>query len=256
MATKQATAKAATATETNGKETNGKQAESKQANGKRQPSQPSGPTPSHAVAAPPSPSYAERKPRKRSTARSKHAGMGALVYSSGVGFRVWAPNASRVFVAGTFNGWSPDATPLANEHNGYWSADVPGAKPGDGYKFRILNGEQELWRIDPYARQVTNSVGEAVVLDPNFDWGDDDFRAPAWNAMTIYEMHLGTFTSSGEGLPGDFDTAAEKLPHLADLGVNTILVMPPSEFPGDISWGLQPFSCFRRRKQLRRAASL
>ena len=244
MATKQATAKAATATETNGKETNGKQAESKQANGKRQPSQPSGPTPSHAVAAPPSPSYAERKPRKRSTARSKHAGMGALVYSSGVGFRVWAPNASRVFVAGTFNGWSPDATPLANEHNGYWSADVPGAKPGDGYKFRILNGEQELWRIDPYARQVTNSVGEAVVLDPNFDWGDDDFRAPAWNAMTIYEMHLGTFTSSGEGLPGDFDTAAEKLPHLADLGVNTILVMPPSEFPGDISWGYNPSHVF------------
>ena len=76
----------------------------------------------------------------------------------------WAPNASRVFVSGTFNGWAPDATPLVNEQNGFWSTDVPGAKPGDGYKFRILNGGQELWRIDPYARQVTNSVGEAVVL--------------------------------------------------------------------------------------------
>ena len=54
-------------------------------------------------------------------------------------------------------------------------------------------------------RQVTNSVGEAVVLDPAFDWGNDDFRAPAWNAMTIYEMHVGTFTAGPNGEPGDFD---------------------------------------------------
>jgi 1,4-alpha-glucan branching enzyme len=170
--------------------------------------------------------------------------MGAIPYSSGVAFRVWAPNASRVFVCGTFNGWAPDATPLVSERNGFWSTDVPGAKAGDGYKFRILNGEQELWRIDPYARQVTNSVGEAVVVDPAFDWGDDDFRAPAWNAMTIYEMHVGTFTAGPNGEPGDFDMAVEKLPHLAELGVNTILVMPPSEFPGDISWGYNPSHLF------------
>ena len=119
-------------------------------------------------------------------------------------FACGAPNASRVFVSGTFNGWAPDATPLVNEQNGFWSTDVPGAKPGDGYKFRILNGGQELWRID-VCRQVTNSVGEAVVLDPAFDWGNDDFRAPAWNAMTIYEMHVGTFTAGPNGEPGDFD---------------------------------------------------
>ena len=60
-------------------------------------------------------------------------------------------------------------------------------------------------------RQVTNSVGEALVLDPAFDWGDDDFRAPAWNAMTIYELHVGTFTPGPSGEPGDFDLAVEKL---------------------------------------------
>lgn len=177
---------------------------------------------------------------KRSTARSKHAGMGAIPYSTGVAFRVWAPNAGKVFVSGTFNGWSPDSHPLVNERNGYWSADVPGAKPGDSYKYRIMAGNTELWRIDPYAREVTNSVGEAVVFDPGFDWGDDDFRPPAWNQMTIYEMHIGTFAPGPDGQPGTFDTAIEKLPHLRDLGANTILVMPPSEFPGDISWGYNP----------------
>jgi 1,4-alpha-glucan branching enzyme len=217
----------------------------------RKPSLPTGPTPSQAIAKQPNhqdngtpTKETTAAPRKRRTARAKHAGMGAIPYSRGVAFRVWAPNAGRVFVCGTFNGWAPDATPLANERNGFWSADVPGAKIGDGYKFRIVNGQQELWRIDPYARQVTNSVGEAVVLDPAFDWGDDDFRAPAWNAMTIYEMHIGTFTAGPHGEPGDFDTAAAKLGHLADLGVNTILVMPPSEFPGDISWGYNPSHVF------------
>lgn len=190
------------------------------------------------------PSAQNSQARKRSTGRSKHGGMGATVYSSGVAFRVWAPYAQKVFVAGTFNDWSPDANPLANERNGYWSADVTGAKPGDGYKFRILNGGNELWRIDPYARQVTNSIGEAVVMDPAFDWGDDDFRPAAWNAMTIYEMHVGTFTSGAEGTPGDFDGAAARLSYLAELGVNTILVMPPSEFPGDVSWGYNPSHLF------------
>lgn len=216
----------------------------RQETAKRQQSYPTGPTPSPAMSTPPSPSYVDQKSRKRSTARSKHAGMGAIVYSSGVAFRVWAPNAQKVFVAGTFNGWSPDGTPLVSERNGFWSTDVPGARPGEGYKFRILNGGQEFWRIDPYARQVTNSVGESVVLDPQFDWGGDDFRVPAWNTMAIYEMHVGTFTAGPNGEPGDFDGAATKLPTLAELGVNTILVMPPNEFPGDISWGYNPAHLF------------
>lgn len=62
--------------------------------------------------------------------------------------------------------------------------------------------------------------------------------------MTIYEMHIGTFMVGPNGEPGDFDLAVEKLGHLADLGVNTILVMPPSEFPGDISWGYNPSHVF------------
>ncbi len=199
--------------------------------------------PAPALVTPPSQPFAIPQRRKRS-ARSKHAGMGAIPYSSGVAFRVWAPNATRVFVVGTFNDWSADATPLVSERNGYWSADVSGAKLGDSYKFRLLNGEQELLRIDPYARQVTNSVGESVVLDHTFDWGDDDFRAPAWNTMAIYEMHVGTFAAGPNGEPGDFDGAAEKLTYLAELGVNTILVMPPSEFPGDVSWGYNPSYVF------------
>jgi len=58
-----------------------------------------------------------------------HAGMGAIPHAAGVAFRVWAPNATAVSVVGTFNDFKPGAHPMARENDeGYWYADVPGAK--------------------------------------------------------------------------------------------------------------------------------
>ncbi|MBV8674691.1 MAG: hypothetical protein JOZ33_14765, partial [Acidobacteriaceae bacterium] len=59
---------------------------------------------------------------------STQKGMGPIPYDGGVAFRVWAPFAPSVLVAGDFNGWSKTANPLASEGNGYWSVDVPGAR--------------------------------------------------------------------------------------------------------------------------------
>src|ERR1044072_3432278 len=98
-------------------------------------------------------------------------GMGAIVHKGGVAFRVWAPNAQSVFVKGHFNQWSDTATPLTSEGNGYWYTDVASAKPGDEYKFVLMNGDRKLERIDPYARQVTNSTGNGVIYDASsFNW--------------------------------------------------------------------------------------
>jgi 1,4-alpha-glucan branching enzyme len=175
---------------------------------------------------------------------ASHSNMGATPYPGGTAFRVWAPNADRVSVAGTFNGWSKTANPLATEGNGYWSADVPGAKAGDEYKFVILNGNQELWRIDPYARDVTSSVGQSVICNPDFDWGTEAFQMPPWHELVIYELHIGTFNDQPDGPPGNLDAAIEKLPHLKDIGVNAIQVMPPMEFAGGFGWGYNPAHIF------------
>ena len=69
-------------------------------------------------------------------------GMGSIPYDGGTAFRVWAPFASRVLVTGTFNNWSEKSHPLAAEGNGYWSADIAGAKPCDEYRYIIFNGAQ------------------------------------------------------------------------------------------------------------------
>ncbi|MFZ1956042.1 MAG: alpha-amylase family glycosyl hydrolase [Desulfobacterales bacterium] len=172
---------------------------------------------------------------------AKHSGMGAIPHAKGVTFRVWAPHAEKVYLIGTFNGWSESSIPLSKEKNGYWSADVPEAKVGDEYRYLIHGPAGPLSRIDPYARKVTNAVGNGIIYDLDaFDWGDNAFDIASWNELVIYEMHIGTFHVKEEGHPGTLDSAIEKLPYLKELGINAIEVMPIMEFSGDFSWGYNP----------------
>src|SRR5271157_745275 len=167
--------------------------------------------------------------------------MGAIPDAEGVSFRVWAPQAEKVYVTGTFNDWSKTATPLFSEKNGYWSTDVSGAKTGDEYRYLIHGPKRPLSRIDPYVRKVTNARGNGIIYDPKaFDWGDAAFQMASGNELVIYEMHVGTFNVKERGRPGTFATAMEKLSYLQELGINAIEVMPVMEFSGDFSWGYNP----------------
>lgn len=183
----------------------------------------------------------------RSTAPSGRPGMGAIPHTGGTSFRVWAPHAEAVFVTGTFDDWARDHVALRPDGDGTggtWSADVAGVEPGAEYKFTIRTARGDLLRMDPYARHVTSSVGNAIVYDPTaFDWGDDAFRMPTWNDLVIYEMHIGTFAASAD-LRGTFDAARRRLDYLERLGVSAVQVMPPFEFAGDISWGYNPAHLF------------
>ena len=78
-------------------------------------------------------------------------GMGATPHESGVAFRVWAPHADAVYVVGSFNDWSNDTHPMDREGEGYWYADISLAAIGDEYRYRIVSGDKELLRLDPYA---------------------------------------------------------------------------------------------------------
>lgn len=169
----------------------------------------------------------------------RRAGIGAIPHDSGVAFRVWAPNAEAVAVVGSFNDWNGDANPLEREEDGCWYADVPAAKIGDEYRYRLRYRNQVFDRIDPRAREVTHSQGNGVVLDLRTAADDDDFAPAPLNALVLYELHLGTFHGR-DGRCGTFDTAIDKLPHLKELGVNAVQLMPVVEFPGEESWGYNP----------------
>lgn len=176
-------------------------------------------------------------------AQSSRPGWGSTPYhdtsGTGVTFRVWAPNATSVYVPGTFNGWSTTATPLVEEQtngavDGIWSADVAGVTNLSQYKYYINNPYvSNNWKHDPRSRWVTNPGTAAgandIVYDPTaFNWNGDNFTNPALNDLFVYEMHIGTFPSSSS--PSRFIAATNKLDYLKSLGINAIEVMPVAEF--------------------------
>jgi 1,4-alpha-glucan branching enzyme len=177
-------------------------------------------------------------------AAPKPAALGATPHAGGVAFRVWAPHARRVCVIGSFNGWDHDRHPMLAEENGCWYADVAEAHLGDQYKFLLTTEQGEFERIDPYAREVTHSVGNAIVHDTSFDWAGDDFELAPWNRIVIYELHVGTFNEEDENVPGRFAAVAARLGHLKKLGVNAIQIMPVAQFAGQRSWGYNPSHIF------------
>lgn len=198
------------------------------------------------------------------TSRAK--GMGAVLIDGGVGFRVWAPHAEAVDVTGDFDDWNalPSGEPqdaktdapepptaehtLAAEGDGFWYGEVAGAHTGQQYRFVIRAADGRLIsRIDPYARQVTNSTGNGVITDPSaFDWQGESFTPPTLNELVIYEMHVGTFFDAdpSDGRPATLDAIEDKMSHLLHLGVNAVELMPLAEFAGDYSWGYNPANIF------------
>lgn len=188
--------------------------------------------------------------------QSVRPGWGSIPYhdalGTGVTFRVWAPNATSVFVPGEFNSWSTAAAPLAKEltngvWTGVWSADVTAASPGQQYKFFLNYSGGNVWKQDPRARLVTYSGSSAgandIIYDPAaFNWNGDHLAAPALNDLVIYELHPGTFSASAT--PSRFLAATNYLDYLKSLGVSAVEVMPIAEFPGDSSWGYNPAQLF------------
>jgi 1,4-alpha-glucan branching enzyme len=175
-------------------------------------------------------------------------GMGSILHKEGVYFRVWAPHAQKVFITGEFNDWSDSAHELILENNGYWGVNIDIAKAGQQYKYILHTNAGILYRNDPYAKEVTGSAGNSIVVDPHFDWTDEGFQMPEWNKLVVYEMHVGTFNRKNPDIPGTFEGVIEKLPYLKELGINAIEIMPLVEFPGITSWGYNPSHPFAIEK--------
>lgn len=171
------------------------------------------------------------------------AGIGAPTAETGVAVRVRAPHAESVHVTGRFNDWSVDADALKRDARGSCCGHVAMARVGDEYRFGIGAPKGKPGRIDPYARTMTNSAGNAIVTDLA-PAADDRFIHPAWSERVIYELDIGTFGTAGETEAGSFEAAIARLDHLKALGVNAIEIMPAAGFAGDVSWGYNPAHVF------------
>ncbi len=175
-------------------------------------------------------------PLARAVAPSPMVGhYGALVTPTGVSFRVWAPHATSVSLAGTFNSWSSSADRLAPDDatSNYWSIFRSSTPVGALYKF-VVNGT--LWKADPWTRAVAYPDGNAVVTTADYAW--TSFVRPHESETVLYELHVGTFNG------GTFAGVAQKAAYLQRVGINAVELMPPAEFSGSRSWGYNPVGIY------------
>ncbi len=159
--------------------------------------------------------------------------------AGGVHFRAWAPASPRVALVVGENEDLADAVEVAltAEAGGYWSGLIAQARVGMHYRYRLESGAFP----DTASRfQPQGPHGASRIVDPAaFAWSDDAWRGVSREGQVIYEMHIGTFTPEGT-----WTAAMAQLPHLADLGVTLIEVMPVADFPGRCGWGYDGVNLF------------
>ncbi|MGE5271707.1 MAG: malto-oligosyltrehalose trehalohydrolase [Thiohalocapsa sp.] len=146
----------------------------------------------------------------------------------GVRFRLWAPPHRRVVLELDGAGERLPMQPLAE---GWHELVCERAGAGSRYRFVLPDG---LLVPDPASRFQPDDVhGASEVVDPAaYAWHDSGWRGRAWKEAVLYELHVGAFTAEGS-----FAAAADKLDHLAALGVTAIELMPVADFPGARNWG-------------------
>lgn len=159
--------------------------------------------------------------------------VGAEVKDGGVEFRVWAPQSRRVAVL--LDDGKEFA--LTAEKEGYWSGFTEEARTGMSYRYGLDSGAFP----DPASRfQPEGPHGASQIIDPtSFTWSDENWRGVRRDGQIIYEMHIGTFTAEGT-----WAAATARLPHLAELGVTLLEVMPVADFPGRFGWGYDGVNLF------------
>ncbi len=161
-------------------------------------------------------------------------------------FSLLAPGKAFVSLVGDFNGWDPDSGLLKYDpaQDIFWTNMM--LEPGSHEYMYKLNGEKLVG--DPFATDVnwTDAAGNEHWSASNqkcvvhigvddFPWTDDEYVRPEMKDLIVYETLIRDLTATR-----DINGMIGKLDYLADLGINAIELMPPTEFPGENSWGYNP----------------
>ncbi len=176
----------------------------------------------------------------------------------GVCFAVWAPNAKRVSVVGSFNNWDGRRhTMRPRGASGIWEIFIPGVHAGDMYKYEILGfyGQVLPLKSDPFAFYAEKKPATSSIVYDNtkYEWKTknwvekrkklNDLDAP----ISIYEVHLGSWRrNSLEGMRylTYKEMEQELVPYVKDMGFTHVEFMPVSEHPFDGSWGYQTLGLY------------
>lgn len=182
-----------------------------------------------------------------------HKFLGSFLEGDACTFRVWAPNARRVFVTGEFCSWYPHTyeMKLIND-KGIYEIQIHGVSQFDAYKYVIVTQSGvELWKADPYAKHAETRplTASKVYSLPEYRWNDkkwmENRTIPYHQPMNIYEVHLGSWKHSEEGKELSYKEFAHKLvDYVKEMHYTHVELLPITEYPYDKSWGYQTTGYF------------
>ncbi|MFZ3087853.1 MAG: 1,4-alpha-glucan branching protein GlgB [Methylotenera sp.] len=174
---------------------------------------------------------------------------------TGVRFAVWAPNAERVSVIGSFNNWDGRIHSMrAHGSSGVWDIFIPNLTTSDTYKFEIRNRQTGgiLVKTDPYGFEFEQRPGTAAKISASHhQWKDNQWlearKKRDWlhTPFNCYEVHLGSWQRNAKGHFLTYRELAKTLvPHVAAMGYTHVELLPISEHPLNESWGYQTTGYF------------
>jgi len=192
----------------------------------------------------------------------------------GTNFGLFSEHAERVELCLFDAGGAEERIEVAERTAFNWHCYLPGVGPGQRYGYRVHGPyEPETGKrfnpakllIDPYAKAIDGAVDwdaantlpyvpgggddadltidesdsapavpKSVVIDPSFDWQDDDAvrpRTPLSESL-IYEIHVKGFTQRREGVREDLRgtygglASEDAIGYLTSLGVTAVELLP------------------------------
>lgn len=176
---------------------------------------------------------------------------------NGAWFSVWAPDAERVSVIGSFNGWNAASHPLAaRAQSGIWESFIPDIHDGDTYKFHIESRfhNYRVDKADPFAFHAETAPHTgSKVWDLSYSWNDSQWmsdraaRSSIQAPVSIYEVHLGSWRRIPEEANRSlsYREIAEPLAdYVLKMGFTHVEFLPLTEHPFFGSWGYQTTGYF------------
>ena len=147
-----------------------------------------------------------------------------LLDGGGTRFSLWAPALQQAWLE--LEGAA--ALPMLRDEEGVFQVTAD-CGAGSRYRFRVSD---QLSVPDPASRAQAGGVhGHSVVVDPRaYAWTHQDWNGRPWPGSVIYELHVGCYG-------GSFAEVARRLPHLQELGVSAVELMPIADFSGSRNWG-------------------
>ena len=203
--------------------------------------------------------------------------LGASYDGAGVNFALFSRMAEKVELC-LFDEQDNETRVELTEQNSYvWHIYLPGIHPGQRYGYRVYgpyNPANGQWcnpnklLLDPYAKAIEGNIDgdeslysywfndsdnpnnmndldsaahtmKSAVINPFFDWGNDQHPFIPYSDSVIYEAHVRGMTNLNKNVPPEIRGTYAGLAHpsvieyLKKLGITAIELMPIHQFVND-----------------------